>query len=198
MSNNPVNPLLKLPKREYILGSASPRRRQLLKALDIDFASVSIDADESLTDDIHPTEASELLARRKSIAYGDLGKNELLITADTIVILDQNVINKPNNESECRTMLERLSNRTHEVITGVHLRSNQKDHSFRSETSVQFGELSQDEIEYYINIYSPLDKAGGYGIQEWLGFIGIIGISGCYYNVMGLPLNKLYRELCAF
>jgi len=198
MSNRVPNPMSSATNRTYILGSASPRRRQLLKGLDIEFSSVAIDADESVAEKDILTEVPQMLAKRKSKAFGDLEKDCLLITADTVVILDNKLINKPIDREEAREMLELLSGREHMVISGVYLRSNEKEQGFSCTTKVVFERLSSEEIDYYVTTYQPLDKAGSYGIQDWIGYIGIRSIEGCYYNVMGLPLNKLYRELCAF
>lgn len=187
-----------LPEYRYILGSESPRRRELLKGLDISFSTTSLNADESFSPDMSLAEVPEFLARVKSDAYGILKDNELLITADTIVLLDGKIINKPENESDAFEMLKCLSNREHMVITGVNLRKTNESTSFSEQTTVAFDTLSDDMIRYYIERYKPYDKAGGYGIQEWIGFVGIRSIFGCYYNVMGLPLNRLYKELCAF
>jgi len=138
------------------------------------------------------------LAKRKSAAYGELADDEILITADTVVILGNKILNKPSNPAEATQMLNELSGRDHTVITGVFVRSKTQSIGFEEHTLVKFNKLSAQEIEYYINKYEPFDKAGGYGVQDWLGYIGVSGITGCYYNVMGLPLNKLYKILCAF
>ncbi len=198
MPNRVQNPMLTTTNRTYILGSASPRRRQLLKGLDIEFSSVAIDADESVEDTDVLTDIPQMLAKRKSKAFGHLENDCVLITADTVVILDNKLINKPIDKNDAHKMLGALSNREHLVISGVYLRSTEKELGFSCTTKVSFEQLSSVEIDYYISTYNPLDKAGSYGIQDWIGYIGIRSILGCYYNVMGLPLNKLYRELCAF
>jgi nucleoside triphosphate pyrophosphatase len=198
MTLTAANPILTIPNRQYILGSASPRRRELLKGLDIEFNSVSINADESISSEMALDEIPEILAKRKSRAYGQLEPNQVLITADTVVILEGEVINKPEDAEDSRKMLSSLSGKEHLVISGVYLRSNEKELSFSSKTRVRFEPLSSVEIDYYLAQYNPSDKAGSYGIQDWIGYIAISEIQGCYYNVMGLPLNKLYRELCAF
>ena len=137
------------------------------------------------------------LAEQKADAY-TLEDNELLITADTIVWLDGKVYGKPADEAEAHQMLRALSDKTHDVITGVCVRTNQKNVSFASTTKVRFAHLTDDEITHYINKYRPMDKAGSYGVQEWIGYIGIEGIEGSFYNVMGLPVQRLYRELECF
>lgn len=184
--------------KRLLLASASPRRRELLSSLDIDMEIVKLhEIDESYPSSLPATEVPEYLSRKKRDGYdlSQLKDNEVLVTADTVVILDNKVIGKPADINDARNMLSKLSGRTHLVVTGVTLSTKSKSISFSTHTNVTFDELSPESIEYYIDRYKPLDKAGSYGIQEWIGYIGIKGISGCYYNVMGLPLHDLYHHL---
>lgn len=181
-----------------ILGSKSPRRRELLSKLDIDFESISIDADESFETHMPIHEVAEYLAVKKSQAYQAELNKTILITSDTTVLCGNQILNKPSDKQEATAMLQLLSGKTHRVNTGVCLRNALQKVSFNETTEVEFEVLTDDEISYYIDQYKPYDKAGGYGIQEWIGMIGISGINGCYYNVMGLPISKLYNELCNF
>ncbi len=181
-----------------ILGSKSPRRRELLSKLDIDFESISIDADESFETHMPIHEVAEYLAVKKSQAYQAELNKTILITSDTTVLCGNQILNKPSDKQEATAMLHLLSGKTHRVNTGVCLRNALQKVSFNETTEVEFEVLTDDEISYYIDQYKPYDKAGGYGIQEWIGMIGISGINGCYYNVMGLPISKLYNELCNF
>ncbi|MBD5213963.1 MAG: septum formation protein Maf [Bacteroidales bacterium] len=187
-----------LNNKKLLLASASPRRRELLSKLDADTEIVKLhDVDESYPDDLAPEKVSEYIATLKRDAYDRsmLGDGEVLVTADTVVILDGKVLGKPHSEEEAREMLAMMSGRRHKVVTGVTLTSRDRSVVFSDETLVKFAELTSAEIDYYVERYRPLDKAGAYGIQEWIGYIGIEGIVGCYYNVMGLPLNKLYQHL---
>jgi len=185
-----------LKERNVILGSESPRRRALLKGLDIEFEAISINADETFSNTLKLEEVPEFLARKKSKSFQrDLLEKELLITADTVVILGEQILNKPRDKAEAKSMLSSLSGNTHRVITGVCLTSLKGQHSFRDETKVSFSQLNEAEIDYYLNHYKPYDKAGSYGIQEWIGYVAIDSMNGCFYNVMGLPLPKLYQAL---
>lgn len=183
---------------KLLLGSKSPRRRELLAKLDLTFDSIDINADESFDSSMSSNLVAMFLAEKKSHAYLNLAENEVLITSDTTVICENTILNKPEEEKEAAEMLRQLSGKTHIVNTGVCIRSKHKTISFYEETEVVFKELSEEEISYYIHKYQPFDKAGAYGIQEWIGMIGITSINGCYYNVMGLPTNTLYTELCKF
>ena len=185
-----------LEEYSVLLGSKSPRRRELLSKLDLQFDAVTIDADESFSDSMPINEVAEYLAVKKSKAYKEDLNQTILITSDTTVLCGTEILNKPSDAKEATAMLQMLSGRTHVVQTGVCLRSNSFLHSFSEQTEVVFKALSDEEISYYIERYQPFDKAGGYGIQEWIGMIGITSINGCYYNVMGLPISKLYKELC--
>ena len=150
--------------------------------------------DESYPDTLPPEEIPIYISREKAAAY-TLAPDEMLITADTIVWLDGQVLGKPKDEAEATTMLQRLRNATHQVITGVSLTTSEMQHSFSAVSDVTFGPLTDEEIEYYVSHYHPLDKAGAYGIQEWIGYVGVTGLRGSYFNVMGLPVQRLYTEL---
>lgn len=190
----------KLKEYRVILASASPRRKELLTALGIEYELfTAFNLEEEFPKDMEPREVPLFLAKEKSLAYPyDLMRKEILITADTIVSLDSEVLLKPNSHSDAFEILRKLSARSHYVYTGVYIRSDSDSVGFVSETEVVFGKLSDDEIEYYIQNYKPFDKAGAYGIQEWIGYVGVEQIRGSYFNVMGLPIYKLYRELEVF
>jgi len=189
----------KFSKTQIILASASPRRRQLLEALDVDFVIKTKNTDESFRNNTTIREIPCQLAQRKARAFlSEIAENQLVIAADTIVSIDDEVLNKPQNEQEAQTMLQKLSGRCHEVITGVCLLSLHKEKIFYDVTKVFFKSLTEEEIAYYVKKYKPYDKAGSYGAQEWLGMIAIERIEGSYFNVMGLPVHKLYEELKIF
>lgn len=178
-----------------ILGSQSPRRKELLSGLDLEFTTKVIPGlEESYPNTLKGEEIPIYLAEQKANAY-DLKNNDLLITADTIVWLNDKVYGKPINEEDAKNMLRALSGQTHDVITGVCVRTNKTNISFASTTKVTFATLSEEEINHYINKYHPMDKAGSYGVQEWIGYIGVEHIEGSYYNVMGLPIQRLYQTL---
>jgi septum formation protein len=183
-----------------ILASKSPRRQYLLKELGIDFEIITdTETDESYPPELTKEEIPVYLAEKKAKhALVPIPDKTLLITADTIVWLNGKVINKPAGYSEAVKMLEELSGEVHEVLTGVCLATNKKKNSFYTSTLVYFASLSTDEIKYYVEQYQPYDKAGAYGIQEWIGYIGIERIEGSYFNVMGLPVQELYREMIKF
>lgn len=181
-----------------VLASLSPRRRELLEGLDIPFElRVMEGIDESYPEGLSMTEIPEYISRRKAEAYS-LAEDELLITADTIVYLDGVVLGKPADVAEAKRMLADLSGRTHHVVTGVTLRSLRRSHTFSSVTEVTFDTLSPEQIDYYVERYRPLDKAGAYGIQEWIGYTAVTQIRGSYFNVMGLPVQRLSVELRKF
>ncbi len=187
-----------LNNKRLLLASASPRRRELLASLDADTRIVKLhDVDESYPADLSAECVPQYIAKKKRDSYdiANLAPDEVLVTADTVVILDGEVLGKPQDEEEARQMLAKMSGKTHKVVTGVTLSTCDRSFAFSDVTLVKFAKLSPSEIDYYVNRYHPLDKAGAYGIQEWIGYIGIEGIDGCYYNVMGLPLNKLYQHL---
>jgi len=190
---------------KVILGSASPRRKQLLSSMDIEFEQRVKDVNEDILPSWQTKEVAQKLAERKALAQQSELKenensflNEVLITSDTIVVIEDKILNKPQNAMEAREMLRLLSSKKHLVITGVCICTKSKLHSFSDETEVFFKELSQNEIDYYIQKYKPIDKAGSYGAQEWLGMIAIQKINGSYFNVMGLPVQKLYKEWIEF
>lgn len=182
---------------KLLLASKSPRRRQLLAELGYPVEIVNVEVDEHADLPANADEVAEVLARRKMQAYpvAQLAEDEILVTADTVVVLDGQVLGKPASHEEARSMLRRLSGRDHKVYTGVCLRTRQRTLSFTEETTVHFKALDDNEINHYIDHYKPYDKAGAYGIQEWIGMVGISGIDGCFYNVMGLPLSRLYTAL---
>ncbi len=182
---------------QLILASKSPRRQFLLKEAGFDFSIRTLDTDESFPGSLEPVEVAPFLARKKAEAF-DISGNEILVTADTTVCLPDLVLNKPTDISEAKAMLMALSGRDHEVVTGVCLRSLFKTQVFAEKTKVYFKTLEEEEIDHYIRIQPPFDKAGGYGIQEWIGYIGIERIEGCYYNVMGFPVARFYQELKRF
>lgn len=183
-------------KYRLILASKSPRRQELLKSLGFDFDIRTKDVDESFPSTMRVTEVAEYLAKKKSAAF-ELANDELLITSDTTVVLGELILNKPANHQEAIDMITSLSGKAHAVVTGVCLRSVEKTISFSETTQVFFRELTRAEITHYVHTYEPMDKAGAYGIQEWIGMIGIEKIEGDYYNVMGLPSYKVYQHLTA-
>ena len=190
----------KLRDYNVLLGSASPRRRELLAATGIEFRlAPKFECEESYPSTLPAEDVAPYLSALKSHAYPyDLAHNDLLITADTVVILGGDVLGKPRNEEEARTMLSRLSGNDHFVVTGVTLRMRGSERTFSSRSRVRFAELSTEQIDYYVEKYRPMDKAGAYGIQEWIGYVGIESLDGSFYNVMGLPVQRLCRELEAF
>lgn len=197
---NTVEAIIKEFPFNLILGSASPRRQDLLKSLGFEFLNKPIKADESTwPKDLQAQEIPIFLAELKADAYEDeLKEDELLITADTVVWCEGKVFNKPANFAEGKKMLETLSGKMHEVFTAVCLKSTNKQTTFYDVSKVYFKKLKAEEIEYYLTNYSPYDKAGGYGVQDWIGYIGIDKIEGSFYNVMGLPVKELYEELIKF
>ena len=186
-----------LNKYHIILASASPRRRQRLSGLGIDFEVRTLAGiDESYPDHLQGEAIAAYISKAKAEAYrATLAPNDLVITADTIVSVDGNVLGKPANEAEAHQMLQLLSGRTHEVVTGVTLMTKSQQQTFTATTSVTFAPLTEAEITHYVTHYRPLDKAGAYGIQEWIGMIAVESIQGSYFNVMGLPVQRLYKAL---
>ena len=195
-----MNPLSeKLGTRKVILGSASPRRAQLLKELGIEFTVLAKEVDETPPAQFRREDTAMFLARKKALAFRpDLTEDAIVITADTIVALDDMLLNKPADAEDAGRMLKALSGRKHQVITGVCILSLRKSESFFVKTEVSFKNLRQEEINYYIETFRPFDKAGAYGIQEWIGLTGIEYIQGSYFNVMGLPVKELYEQLLRF
>ncbi len=190
-------PLSNLAGKRILLASHSPRRRELIAMLGIDFSIADpIEVDESYPADMPADTVAEYISRKKAEAYATtLTADTILITADTIVLVDGEILGKPHSEASAKEMLRKLSGKSHKVITGVTLSTVDAIQSFSAVTTVNFDNLSDKEIEYYIENYHPFDKAGAYGIQEWIGAAGIKGIEGSYYNVMGLPVHQLYKFL---
>ena len=190
----------KLNGEHIILASNSPRRKELLSSLKIPFQVVVRNTDETVKDGVSAEETAKSLAIKKASFYNDITNidNTILITADTVVLIDNTILGKPGSHKEAFNMLKLLSARSHKVITGVAITSAKKQVSFDSVTTVYFKQLSDDEIDFYITNFKPFDKAGAYGIQEWIGMIGITRIVGSYFNVVGLPVQKLYSELIKF
>lgn len=187
------------PKYNYLLASKSPRRQQLLQSLGIEFQVVAKEVEEKYPANLLKEEIPIFLAQLKAVPFlNELKENDLLITADTIVWSNNRILGKPKDKTEAINMLSELSGNEHQVISGVCLSSNQKQILFYATSNVQFKILSNQEIEYYVSEYRPFDKAGAYGIQEWIGTIGITHIEGSFYNVMGLPIQKLYEEIQKF
>lgn len=181
--------------KNIVLGSKSPRRQELLKYIISDFEVISKDVEEIVPNNIQPRESAKYLAQLKSSAYTDEISNKTIITSDTIVLLNNLVLGKPKDKQEAFDMLKSLSGKSHDVITGVCIKNKNKELLFDETTKVYFNPLTEEEINYYIDTYQPFDKAGAYGIQEWIGMIGVEKIEGCFYNVMGLPLQKIYGYL---
>lgn len=186
-----------LKKYRIILASNSPRRKELLKGLGVEYEVRTLpDVDESYPGNLQGGDIPLYISRQKAQAYRDLLQpDELMITADTIVWLDGQVMGKPQNREEAIAMLQGLSGASHQVYTGVSLTTSQWQRSFVAETEVRFAPLTDEEIAYYIDSCRPYDKAGAYGVQEWIGYIGVEYMRGSYFNVMGLPVQRLYREL---
>ena len=186
-----------LKKDKGILASNSPRRKELLAGLGVDYEVRTLpDVDESYPETLQGADIPLYIAKEKADAYvAMMQPGELMITADTIVWLDGKVLGKPRDREDALQMLRTMSGRTHEVFTGVCITTTDWQRSFTAQTEVRFATLSEEEIAYYVDNFQPMDKAGAYGVQEWIGFIGVENISGSYYNIMGLPVQKLYREL---
>ncbi len=191
--------MLDLGKYSIVLGSKSPRRKELLSGLGIQFEIRTLDTNEDYPDSLNNREVPSFLAKLKADALLEtLKSEEILITSDTVVLLENEILVKPTDANQAFEMLRKLSGKSHEVITGVHLQSKQNSKTFQVVTKVYFKELADSEIDYYIENYKPFDKAGGYGIQEWIGYVGISKIEGSYFNVVGLPVAELYDELKLF
>lgn len=192
--------LANLDKYQILLASASPRRRELLQQLGVKFQiAPSLEVEENYPISMPVSEIASYLSGIKADAYSSqIKSNQLIITADTVVVNNGMVLGKPSLYLEAKEMLKKLSGHIHEVITGVTITTTEKRITFSTITEVEFAELSEQEIEDYVSEYKPLDKAGAYGIQEWIGCIGVKNINGSFYNVMGLPLHRLYNELKQF
>lgn len=186
-----------LKKYKVILASNSPRRKELLAGLRVDYEVRTLpDVDESYPETLQGADIPLYIAKEKANAYqAMIQPDELMITADTIVWLDSKVLGKPEDREDALQMLRKMSGRTHEVFTGVCITTTEWQRSFTAQTEVRFSVLSEEEIAFYVDKFQPMDKAGAYGVQEWIGFIGVENISGSYYNIMGLPVQRLYREL---
>ena len=197
MSDN-LSMLQKLKQYNIILASNSPRRRELLTQADIPFTvDTTFDVDESYPNTLAPHEVAPYLAQKKSDAFStyEICEKDILITADTVVIIDGKIIGKPTSTENAIEILTSLSGKTHSVITGVTLRTHNRRKTFSAESKVTFAELDPQEIQYYVEKFKPYDKAGAYGIQEWIGAVAIERIEGSFYNVMGLPIQMLYKQL---
>ena len=189
-----------LKKYNIVLASKSPRRQELMKGIGLEFSVITKDVDESYLSNMSVYDVAPFLSLKKAKAFNDeeLPENYMVITADTVVIVDDMILGKPKDEADARGMLGRISGKKHSVITGVTIRTNDKLKTFSVVSKVSFETLDQEEIDYYVNNFRPYDKAGAYGIQEWIGYIGVNHVEGSYFNVMGLPTQKLYKMLKAF
>lgn len=189
----------KLKNHKLYLASQSPRRKELLSGLNVDFEVILFNCDEHYPANIPPHQVAEYIAKQKAASCPKerLADNFILITADTTVCISDKILGKPKDETEAIDMLRRLSGKKHEVVTGVSLSTKTLQKTFSVKTDVYFKKLSEEEIQFYVENYRPFDKAGAYGIQEWIGFAGITRIDGSYFNVMGLPVQRLYEELAA-
>ena len=190
-----LNPTILLPMKKLVLGSNSPRRKELLSQAGFEFEVFTTEVDESSDQDLSNMDLAVYLARKKNLIYRESLATNVVLTADTVVISKENVLGKPLNRQEAVEMLKSMSDSFHKVITGVCISSSSKLVCFDDTTLVHFRKLTESEIESYVDKYQPYDKAGGYGIQEWIGMIAIDQIKGSYYNVMGLPIHKVYECL---
>lgn len=192
--------LTNLKKYNIILASKSPRRQELLKGINMDFSVLTKDVDESYSKNISVFDVAPFLSLKKAKAFdeSELPENYLVIAADTVVVVNDRILGKPVDADDARNMLRLISGKKHSVITGVTIRTAERVKTFSDTSKVSFDVLDMDEIEYYINEYRPFDKAGSYGIQEWIGYIGVNNVEGSYFNVMGLPTHKLYQMLKSF
>lgn len=182
--------------RRIILASKSPRRIELLKGLGLEFTSKTKDVDEDFPEDMDVFRVARFLAEKKASAFQeDLEEKDLLITADTVVIVKGEILNKPADGKEALSMLQKLSGNVHRVVTGVCMKGLKKTLLFDEQTEVHFKELEEEELLTYIDRFRPFDKAGAYGVQEWIGYVGVYKIIGSFYNVMGLPVHRIYEEL---
>ena len=185
-----------LKDKNIILGSGSPRRKNLLEGLHLEFSIITKDVEEIYSSDLKREEVARYLSELKAAAFeNELENNDILITSDTTVYLNGEILNKPKSAEEAAEMLKKLSGETHTVITAVSISSVEKQVTFHDETNVTFLDLTDDEIQFYVDTHKPFDKAGAYGAQEFLGFIGIEKLEGSYFNVMGLPVHDLWQEL---
>ena len=183
-------------KYNIILASNSPRRRELLAGLDLEFEVKVLDGIDESYPDMPRQLVAQYIAGKKADAYlATLNESDLVITADTVVIVDNDILGKPNDEQEAKAMLRRISGRSHKVVTGVCLLTPDARREVSVSTDVTFKPLTDEEIDYYVEHYHPLDKAGAYGIQEWIGYVGVTALNGSYFNVMGFPVQRIYSEL---
>lgn len=185
---------------KILLASKSPRRREIMKLLNLPFTVVTLEGiDESYPSDLSPDYVSEYISNKKADSFlKRISDNEMIITADTVVICDNQILGKPSNTEDAIKMLRQLSGKTHKVTTGVTVATSEKRVSFTVESLVTFAELTDKEIRFYVETYQPFDKAGAYGIQEWIGAVAVEKIDGSFYNVMGLPIHRLYQVLKSF
>ncbi len=185
-----------MPPQKIILASKSPRRQELLRGLDIDFEIRTKEVNEDFPEELPQNQVARFLAEKKATAFAsELGENEILITSDTTVLINGNVLNKPKDREEAIKMLQQLSGNIHQVISGVCMMDKNKKIAFDDLTEVHFKNLSLEEIEAYIDNYHPFDKAGSYGVQEWIGYAAVFKLVGSFYTVMGLPVHRVYEEL---
>jgi len=190
--------MIRLEPFQLVLASGSPRRAELLKLMDMNFKIRVLAVEENYPDEISPEQVPAYLARKKANAQDLKDPLEICIAADTLVLLDQKILSKPENLDEAKQFLGELSGKVHEVITGVCILHQDLEMSFSETSQVEFGRIQDSEINYYVQEYKPLDKAGAYGVQDWIGLIGVKSIRGSYTNVMGLPTETLYRKLVEF
>lgn len=192
--------LTNLKKYNIVLASKSPRRQELLKGIGVEFSVLTKDVDESYSKNISVFDVAPFLSLKKAKAFeeSELPGNYLVITADTIVVVDDKILGKPVDAEDATNMLRLISGKKHSVITGVSIRTAERIKTFSVTSKVSFDVLDEDEIEYYVSEFKPFDKAGSYGIQEWIGYIGVNKVEGSYFNVMGLPTHKLYQMLKFF
>ncbi|MCH7410482.1 Maf family nucleotide pyrophosphatase [Belliella sp. DSM 111904] len=190
--------MIDLKNKQLILGSKSPRRKELLDGLGVDFIIKTKDTDESFPEDMDPFEVAGYLSKKKGDAFAqELSQDEVFLTADTVVILNGKILNKPKDKEEAVAMITALSGKTHHVVTGISLTHATGQITLQDKVKVDFADLSAEEISYYVNKFSPLDKAGAYGIQEWIGYVAVGRIEGSFYTVMGLPVHLVYQALKA-
>ena len=189
-----------LKKFNIILASKSPRRQELLKGIGLPFAVLTKDVDESFSSEMPVYDVAPYLSYKKAKAFeeNELPENYMVITADTVVIVGDTILGKPKDAEDARNMLRLISGKKHSVVTGVTVHTKEKTKTFSVTSKVSFDVLDENEIDYYVNNYKPFDKAGSYGVQEWIGYIGVNCVEGSYFNVMGLPTQKLYQMLKLF
>lgn len=192
--------LKKIEEYNIILASKSPRRQELLKGIGLKFSVLTKDVDESFSRNLSVFDVAPYLSIKKARSFEEteLPENYMIITADTVVIANDMILGKPKDEDDARNMLRLLSGKKHSVVTGVTIRTKEKTKTFSATSKVSFDILDDEDIEYYVNSFKPFDKAGSYGIQEWIGYIAVNSVEGSYFNVMGLPTHKLYQMLKCF